>query len=205
MRVQVSLSFPTSSGNNFDFTLDPLHATIDTSKSTFSVMSTKIEVILFKQQPGQKWPALEGTSTGDVKVTPSVAAPTTTSSVPVPPGPAYPTSSKHGTKDWDKLASTLTAKKKAKSSKKKTEKSADGEKTEKPADGNDGSDSDAASIDSDYGTGDPVDSFFKKLYADADPDTRRAMMKSYYESEGTALSTNWDEVGKGKVEARPPS
>jgi len=31
------------------------------------------------------------------------------------------------------------------------------------------------------------------------------MVKSYYESEGTALSTNWSEVGKGKVEARPPS
>ena len=51
---------------------------------------------------------------------------------------------------------------------------------------------------------DPVDGFFKKLYAGADADTRRAMMKSYQESNGTALSTNWDEVGKGKVETSPP-
>lgn len=182
-------------------------------------MSTKIEVVLFKKQPGQKWPALEGTSTDDIKVDPSVAAPAPTSSSSDTPvqstsatatqasGPAYPTSSKHGAKDWDKVASSLTAKKKTKSSKKKTGESADGEKSTKPADANEdaGSDSDAASIDSDYGSGDPVDSFFKKLYADADPDTRRAMMKSYYESEGTALSTNWGEVGKGKVDVRPPS
>lgn len=36
--------------------------------------------------------------------------------------------------------------------------------------------------------------FFKKLYADADDDTRRAMVKSYQESGGTALSTNWKDV-----------
>jgi len=49
-----------------------------------------------------------------------------------------------------------------------------------------------------------IDDFFKKLYADADDDTRRAMMKSYQESGGTALSTNWSDVSKGKVETKPP-
>ncbi|KAI0778235.1 SGS-domain-containing protein [Trametes elegans] len=49
-----------------------------------------------------------------------------------------------------------------------------------------------------------VNDFFQKLYADADEDTRRAMMKSFQESGGTTLSTNWDEVGKGKVEVKPP-
>lgn len=69
-----------------------------------------------------------------------------------------------------------------------------------------GDESDGAeSVDSDFGGGDAVDGFFKKLYASADPDTRRAMTKSYVESQGTSLSTNWGEVGKGKVEARPPS
>lgn len=30
-------------------------------------------------------------------------------------------------------------------------------------------------------------------------------MKSYQESNGTTLSTNWDEVKKGKVETKPPT
>ena len=49
-----------------------------------------------------------------------------------------------------------------------------------------------------------VNEFFQKLYADADDDTRRAMLKSYQESGGTTLSTNWDEVRKAPVEVKPP-
>ncbi|KIP03966.1 hypothetical protein PHLGIDRAFT_94146 [Phlebiopsis gigantea 11061_1 CR5-6] len=49
-----------------------------------------------------------------------------------------------------------------------------------------------------------VNEFFQKLFADADEDTKRAMMKSYQESGGTTLSTNWDEVGKAPVEVKPP-
>lgn len=47
--------------------------------------------------------------------------------------------------------------------------------------------------------------FFEKIYRDADPDAQRAMMKSFIESNGTTLSTNWAEVSKGKVETAPPS
>ncbi|CAI7576613.1 unnamed protein product [Penicillium bialowiezense] len=48
-----------------------------------------------------------------------------------------------------------------------------------------------------------VDEFFKKLYASADEDTRRAMVKSFTESGGTSLSTNWSDVGKGPVQPQP--
>lgn len=54
-------------------------------------------------------------------------------------------------------------------------------------------------------TGDStVNKFFQDLFKDADEDTKRAMMKSYQESGGTTLSTNWDEVSKARVEVKPP-
>ncbi|CAG8443173.1 15485_t:CDS:2 [Cetraspora pellucida] len=49
-----------------------------------------------------------------------------------------------------------------------------------------------------------LNSLFQQLYKDADDDTRRAMLKSYTESSGTCLSTNWGEVSKSKVETKPP-
>ncbi|CZT50377.1 related to SGT1 protein [Rhynchosporium secalis] len=52
--------------------------------------------------------------------------------------------------------------------------------------------------------GEEVDHFFKKLYKDADPDTKRAMMKSYQESNGTSLSTVWSDVGSKTFETMPP-
>lgn len=45
---------------------------------------------------------------------------------------------------------------------------------------------------------------FQKLYKDADDDTRKAMVKSYTESGGTVLSTNWKEISKKRTEIRPP-
>jgi len=50
-----------------------------------------------------------------------------------------------------------------------------------------------------------LNSFFQQIYGGADDDARRAMMKSYTESGGTALSTNWEEVKRGKVETKPPA
>lgn len=40
--------------------------------------------------------------------------------------------------------------------------------------------------------------------ASGSEEQRRAMMKSFVESGGTVLSTNWDEVGKGEVKGSPP-
>ena len=164
-------------------------------------MSTKIEFNLRKRVMGQKWPALEGDAPlKDVEpgVEASAAKAAVMNDLGQPPisikpetAPSYPTSSKSGPKDWDKLATDLTAKKqKTKRSRKDKNKENDELHSSDEDDG----------IDSDYDTGDAVDGFFKKLYAGADADTRRAMMKSFQESNGTALSTNWGEVGKGKVE-----
>ncbi|KAH6611532.1 hypothetical protein Trco_001552 [Trichoderma cornu-damae] len=49
-----------------------------------------------------------------------------------------------------------------------------------------------------------VNYFFKKLYKGASPEQQRAMMKSFTESNGTSLSTNWDEVKDRVVETVPP-
>ncbi|KAF3281481.1 hypothetical protein TWF970_002042 [Orbilia oligospora] len=159
----LSITFPLPSGADFSFTLDPLFATINPSTSYYKILE----------------PA-SGTSTS-----------TSTAKKEDKP-PVYPTSSKTGPKNWDKVVDDL-----AQSSKKS--KTASGEKENQDDDN-----IDYADLNEDEFSADPVNGFFKKLYKDADPDTRRAMMKSYVESNGTALSTNWGEVGRGKVETSPP-
>ncbi|KAI4736833.1 SGS-domain-containing protein [Aureobasidium sp. EXF-12298] len=180
----LTISFPLQTSSDYDFSLEPLFAEIDPSASTFSIMSTKVEVVLKKSQPGQKWSSLESNEPAGQKssTTTSVASAPAQSSTTAQKAPSYPTSSRSGPKNWDKLASEALAKP-------KTDDSKPGAQTEEEEE--------------DEG-GDPVNGFFKKLYAGADSDTRRAMMKSFSESNGTALSTNWEEVKKAKVETSPP-
>jgi len=45
---------------------------------------------------------------------------------------------------------------------------------------------------------------FQDIYANASEEQKRAMMKSFVESGGTVLSTNWEDVGKGEVKGSPP-
>ena len=200
----VSISFPLPTGSDYDFSLDPLFAEIDPSKSTHKVLSTKIELSLKKSEPGRKWHSLEGTEPISTAAAPSSDLDSTVRDAVLQPptkasAPAYPTSSKSGPKNWDKVASDLTKKSKPKASSKGKAKADDDDAEE---DGKEDDESEDAYVSDDEA--DPVNGFFKKLYKNADPDTRRAMMKSYTESNGTALSTNWSEVGKAPVETSPP-
>lgn len=165
--TSMNISFPIKdTGTIYDFTVDPFFALIDPAKSTVRVLPTKIEVTLVKASPGQKWSTLEGTQ--QFAESSSVAdKPGVPQAVLAAKAPVYPTSSKSGPKDWDKIASDKT------------------------------------SYDEDEG-GDDATKFFKQLYKGASTETQRAMMKSYTESNGTTLSTDWSEVSKRQVETVPP-
>lgn len=49
-----------------------------------------------------------------------------------------------------------------------------------------------------------LNKLFQQIYSDGSDDVKRAMNKSFMESGGTVLSTNWMDVGKKKVEMNPP-
>ena len=192
----LDVSFPLPTGSDFNLSLDPLFAAIDPSASSYKIFPTKAEFTLKKSIPGMKWANIEGTepvSAGETSADgDDTAKRAVLSDKPTEKGPVYPTSSKSGPKNWDKIVNDLS--KKAKKDVKKGE--------EGTSEGTSESASEDAGIDDEEG--DPTTNFFKTLYKGADPDTQKAMMKSYQESNGTALSTNWAEVSKGKVETSPP-
>ena len=49
-----------------------------------------------------------------------------------------------------------------------------------------------------------INTFFQSVFENASEDGKRAMMKSFSESSGTVLSSDWNEVGDKKVEPNPP-
>lgn len=51
---------------------------------------------------------------------------------------------------------------------------------------------------------DTVDKLFTKIYEGGTDEQKRAMLKSFTESGGTVLSTNWNEVSRKKVEMNLP-
>ncbi|XP_038860210.1 protein SGT1 homolog isoform X3 [Salvelinus namaycush] len=49
-----------------------------------------------------------------------------------------------------------------------------------------------------------LNELFQQIYCDGTDEVKRAMNKSFMESGGTVLSTNWTDVGKRTVEMSPP-
>jgi len=127
-------------------------------ESTTSILGSKIEIKMKKTRLA-KWPSLEN-SGGQIQSWDIVA------DQKKEKGLSYPSSSKHGAKDWDAL------------SRAQPEEQLEGEAA--------------------------LNKVFADIYKGASDEQRRAMQKSFQESGGTVLSTNWDEVGKGEVKGHPP-
>eukprot|EP01113_Clastostelium_recurvatum_P005280 TRINITY_DN12358_c0_g1_i5.p1 TRINITY_DN12358_c0_g1~~TRINITY_DN12358_c0_g1_i5.p1 ORF type:complete len:368 (+),score=133.71 TRINITY_DN12358_c0_g1_i5:45-1106(+) len=49
-----------------------------------------------------------------------------------------------------------------------------------------------------------LNKLFQDIFSGGSDEQKKAMIKSFTESGGTVLSTNWDEVGKGEVKPSPP-
>ncbi|CAH1403852.1 unnamed protein product [Nezara viridula] len=49
-----------------------------------------------------------------------------------------------------------------------------------------------------------LNALFQKIYSEGSDEVKKAMNKSFLESGGTELNTNWDAVSKGRVTIKPP-
>lgn len=53
-------------------------------------------------------------------------------------------------------------------------------------------------------TNSDIHKFFQNIYNTGNDEVKKAMIKSFYESCGTVLTTNWSEASSGQVQVQPP-
>lgn len=190
-----------------------LHDLIKTQESTYRVASMKVELTLVKQVPG-KWPdfGAQRFSLPDYEADPDTMQwfypPGATSP---PPGDSSELPTLKEKAGFKTLASEPNPEQSDAAAREHlASHSFDTNETlskapSYPTSSKTGpKDWDSIAKDDDEEDAADVDSFFKELFKNSTPEQQRAMMKSYTESNGTALSTDWSSVAKGKVETKPP-
>ncbi|KAL9935835.1 hypothetical protein V8E36_005412 [Tilletia maclaganii] len=160
-----------------------LFGQLDPARCSYTVRPSKVELHLAKAQPGQHWPRLQDSTEHDDDGAQK--------SVPSGSGTNIPTPAPMSTASIIPADAPVRKKNKWENFKLEDE-------------DEEGAGVAAGGAGSGIGAGGDVNDFFKQLYAGASDDARKAMVKSFQESNGTTLSMNWDEVKKGKVETRPP-
>lgn len=198
--MQLSLSVHLPTGSDVVFDLDPLAHAVDVSASSHRVLQPKIELKLKKKEGGVKWNKLEGEDESIVKMGAFRSASTVFRPACVGMGSvrrstrgrsshsragqateekvdhSYPSSSRKR-HNWDDIVKQSAKEDEALAEELRKNPNAGGDKA--------------------------LNELFQKLYADATDDQRRAMIKSYQESNGTALSTDWKDVSKVRDFAPP--
>ncbi|ANB11027.1 Sgt1p [Sugiyamaella lignohabitans] len=171
-----TIKFPLASGQLYEYNIGPFSHEIEPSKSTCKVFSTKIELGIVKKV-NTSWATL---------LSPEGERPLN-NKVPLSLDEmrtALEKTAKDSSNSSSEASTTNSTRPLVPSFEKNWEKMAAealGDEEQQP------------------------DDFFKQLYGNADDDTRKAMLKSYTESGGTTLSTNWEDVKKAPVPVSPPS
>ncbi|WWC86515.1 uncharacterized protein L201_001392 [Kwoniella dendrophila CBS 6074] len=186
-KITIELPEVPSGVESRSFTFEPLYDNINPTGSTSRVLSTKIEIKLSKLNP-INWPTL--LSPDSSKSPSSNFASQPPSNVDNVAGPSTSASSSQ-TQPQVKSANTKTTS----TNKKNWDKLLEDELNE---------DEGGTNKDPNAGGDAALQKFFSQIYGNADDDTKRAMIKSFTESGGTTLSTDWSNIGKEKTPVRPP-
>ncbi|CCH44766.1 Suppressor of G2 allele of SKP1 [Wickerhamomyces ciferrii] len=190
--TSVSIDYPTKNSSEFQYEIDPLFAKIDPKSSNFLVNETTIQLILVKVDTSIDWTQIEQRGQETTQLV-----------------NGNDESNKKDESDSQMKQAILNPTKNISLSENKP-KPIPIEEISKPSgiaypsSAKNARDWSKFEIEDDDEEEGGEDAFFKKIYAGASEEGKRAMMKSYLESNGTALSTNWDEVGSKKVETSPP-